>query len=363
MCMCDSCTEKCKPGHPPSIKNRKQSVSLAPSPVALKRRPGRPRGTKNLPPANDVPPKKTITVSLNCNQVRKTLSTRKKTTAMKRLELSITICIAGSDVSPTIFPSVQNFLETDCEAGIFAVERGITDAVQREGMLLSTFYGAADLKNRVEVNPSNIMQRALQYNKFVSHHPLGTSFHGCIRRMLVGGHYTPSTSWLINKGMDLTRMASLWKCYVEPGTLTMADVKNIFFWLPRQYPSRFVEGVHPGLQILKASVLEDLCDSDHSPFQAERLSGNPAAHDITKFASFIPLVPGNTSIVTFHRYSVICSCHFHYPGIPGSDAFVLVTQVLKRCNQIVAIGHSKELAVTAYVVRPEENIVQNVHRL
>ncbi|KAL3683853.1 hypothetical protein R1sor_001875 [Riccia sorocarpa] len=165
----------------------------------------------------------------------------------------------------------------------------ITDAVQREGRLLSTFYGAANLKNNVELNPSNIMQRALQYNKFFSHYPLGTSFHGCIRRMLVVGHYTPSTSWLI-KGMDLTRMNSLWKAYIQPGTITMADVKNVFFWLPQAYPSRFVEGVHPGLHILKASVLEDMQDSDHSDFHPERVSGNPASHE-TNFASFIPLVP------------------------------------------------------------------------
>ncbi|KAL3690560.1 hypothetical protein R1sor_016869 [Riccia sorocarpa] len=158
-------------------------------------------------------------------------------------------------------------------------------------MLLFTFYGAADLKNRVVLNPSNIMERALQYNKFVSHHPLGTSFEGCIRRMLLGGHYTPATSWLINKGMDLTRMTSLWKTYLQPGTINMADMKNIFFWMLRQYPSRFVESVHPGLQILKTSVLEDMRDSDHSDFQPERVSGNAAANT-TSFASFIPLVPG-----------------------------------------------------------------------
>ncbi|KAL3675074.1 hypothetical protein R1sor_025022 [Riccia sorocarpa] len=34
-------------------------------------------------------------------------------------------------------------------------------------------------------------------------------------------------------------------------------------------------------------------DSDHSPFHAERLSGNTAAHDIPEFASFIPFVAGD----------------------------------------------------------------------
>ncbi|KAL3695201.1 hypothetical protein R1sor_009277 [Riccia sorocarpa] len=283
------------------------------------------------------PLKKMKSITGACSQPKtvsrdppKAVPKRRKAAAVKRLELSVTISVAGADISPRIFPSVQDFLHNHCQAGVYVKKlsnkgihtfvgmvgyclkdrkelhfrvcmKDISDAVQREGMLLYIFYGAADLKNRVELNPSNVMQRALQYNKFVSHHPLGTSFQGCIRRMLVGGHYTPSTGWLINKGMDLTRMTSMWRVYLQPGALTMADVKNIFFWMPRQYPSLFIEGVHPGLQLLKTSVLEDLRDSDHSPFQTERVSGNSAAHSV---ASFIPLVPGNS----FHLISLCLSC-------------------------------------------------------
>ncbi|KAL3684061.1 hypothetical protein R1sor_002083 [Riccia sorocarpa] len=115
------------------------------------------------------------------------------------------------------------------ELHFFVFMKEISNLMQREGMLLYTFYGAADLKNHIELNPSNIMQRALQYGKYVSHHLLGNSFHGCIQSMLVGGHYTPSTSWLINRGMDLTQMSSLWKAYVQPVSITMADIQNIFF--------------------------------------------------------------------------------------------------------------------------------------
>ncbi|KAL3688685.1 hypothetical protein R1sor_014994 [Riccia sorocarpa] len=289
---------------------------------------------------------------------------RKRTTTPKRMELSITICITGSDLSPQLFPLVDDFLQRECEAGLFAVERGgsllnlhlqgviaiictsaldvkkritaaihwdenrplvagvcvkkltnkgihtfvgmvgyclkdrkdfhfrvtmknINDAVQREGMMLFTFFGAADLKNRVELNPSTIMQRALQYNKYVSHHPLGTSFRGCIRRMLVRGHYTPSTTWLINKEMDKSCMAALWKCYVQPGTITLADVDQIFFWMPRLQPSRYIEGVDHGLQFLKTSVLNDMVDSDHIQADTEQISGNPAAHDLPDWAFFI----------------------------------------------------------------------------
>ncbi|KAL3693018.1 hypothetical protein R1sor_006669 [Riccia sorocarpa] len=183
--------------------------------------------------------------------------------------------------------------------------KDISPAIQSSVRECSSLH--ADLKNSVELNPSNIMQRALQYNKFVSHHSLGTSFQGCIRRMLIGGHYTPSTGWLIIKGMDLTRMTSLWKAYIQLGAITMADVKNIFFWMPRHYPSRFIEGVHPGLQLLKTSVFEDMHDSDHSPFQTERVSGNPAAHDIT--------------------------------------------EVLKRCRQIVMTVLSKVLGATVFAVK------------
>ncbi|KAL3681877.1 hypothetical protein R1sor_024833 [Riccia sorocarpa] len=329
---------KRRPGRPRGTKNLKPSSQIQPQ---KKRRPGRPPGTKTMKP----PLKNMKSITGTCSQPKtvsrdppKAVPKRRKAAAVKRLELFVTISVAGADISPRIFPSVQDFLHNHCQAGIFVVERGgsllnlhlqgviaifgtspldvkkrltavigwaddrpigagvcvkklsnkgihtfvrmvgyclkdrkelhfrvcmkdISDAVQCEGMLLYTFYGAADLKNRVELNPSNIMERALQYNKFVSHHPLGTSFQGCIRRMLVGGHYTPSTGWLINKGMDLTRTTSMWRAYLQPGALTMADVKNIFFWMPRQYPSRFIEGVHPGLQLMKTSVLEDLRDS------------------------------------------------------------------------------------------------------
>ncbi|KAL3702108.1 hypothetical protein R1sor_020130 [Riccia sorocarpa] len=379
------------------VPSNMEQVPSSVQAVPVKRRSGRPPGTRNKvkviqpePPTvlgtSDVhslpkrppcrPPgsgKKTVDNSLQPMTVAPSKTTvptkRKRTTTLKRMELSITICITGSDLSPQLFPLVDDFLQRECEASLFAVERGgsllnlhlhgviaiictsaldvkkritaaihwdenrplgagvcvkkltnkgihtfvgmvgyclkdrkefhfrvtmknISDAVQREGMMLFTFFGAADLKNRVELNPSNIMQRALQYNKYVSHHPLGTSFRGCIRGMLVGGHYTPSTTWLINKGMDKSCMAALWKCYVQPGTITLADVDQIFFWMPRLQPSRYIEGVDHGLQFLKTSVLNDMVDSDHIPADTEQISGNPAAHDLPDWASFISLIPG-----------------------------------------------------------------------
>ncbi|KAL3677586.1 hypothetical protein R1sor_027534 [Riccia sorocarpa] len=66
----------------------------------------------------------------------------------------------------------------------------------------------------------------------------------------VGKHYTPSTSWLINKGFDRNRKAALWKCYVQPGTIILADVDHIFFWMPRLQPTRYIEA-----RVLKVLIL------------------------------------------------------------------------------------------------------------
>ncbi|KAL3691003.1 hypothetical protein R1sor_004654 [Riccia sorocarpa] len=253
--------------------------------------------------------------------VKKPMKARKA--VMKHMEMSITVSITGGDVSLDLFPLLKQFVDEQCEAGLFAVERGgsllklhfqrlfvlqcssavdvkrritdaigwqstrpvgggvcvkkltnkgihtfigmvgyclndhqeihfqvcmkgISDVVRREGMQLFTFYGANDTKNRVKLNPNNIVTRTLQYNKYVCRHPLWTSFRGCLQRMFTGGHYAPSTTWLINKGLDKTRIASMWKAYVQPGTLTMADIDKIFFWMPRAYPSHYIEGLHPG---------------------------------------------------------------------------------------------------------------------
>ncbi|KAL3692874.1 hypothetical protein R1sor_006525 [Riccia sorocarpa] len=312
---------KRRPGRPPGT-GRKVAAAATTAPTAAdvtpvnptapttvptvqKRGPGRPPGSGKKQTANPTDPEV------------KPPPKRRKTAALKMMELSVTISIAGSDISPTLFPLIQDFLQCQCHChvGAFAIERGgsllnlhlqgvvsmecssavdakkritaaidwtehrpvgagacvkkltnkgihtfvgmvgyclkdrqelhfrmcmknITDAAQREGMLLFTFYGAADLKNRVELNPTNIMQRALQFNKFLSHHPLGTSFRGCLRRMIVSGHYTPSTSWVINKGMDRNHMAALWKCYIQPCTVSFADIDSVFFWMSRLQPSR-----------------------------------------------------------------------------------------------------------------------------
>ncbi|KAL3701627.1 hypothetical protein R1sor_019649 [Riccia sorocarpa] len=325
------------PGHPPGCGKKPAPILTAtmatpaltatmatPAAATTKRGPGRPPGSgkTNRPPQTNQ----------SANPVegcREPPAKRRKSTPVKMMELSVMISITGSDISPTLFPLIQDFLQSQCEAGVFAVERdgsllnlhlqgviamvcsSAIDAKKRitstidwtdhrpvgavRGMMLYTFYGAADLKNRVELNPSNIMHRALQYNKFLSHHPLGTSFRGCLRRMIVGGHYTSSTSWVINKGMDSTRMAALCKCYIQPGTVSLADIDDVFFWMPRLHPLRYVEGTHQEVHILKIAVLDDMHDSDHNTCNVERVYGNLRAHELPDWASFIPLVPSITS--------------------------------------------------------------------
>ncbi|KAL3697008.1 hypothetical protein R1sor_011084 [Riccia sorocarpa] len=102
------------PGRPPGMKN--------PAETPKKRPPGRPPGMKNVKQVAKKP--KTMELSSSQARPQKLPAARKKSTPIKRLELSVTISVAGGDVSPSIFPAVQTFLETDCQSGIFAVERG-----------------------------------------------------------------------------------------------------------------------------------------------------------------------------------------------------------------------------------------------
>ncbi|KAL3678273.1 hypothetical protein R1sor_021229 [Riccia sorocarpa] len=205
----------------------------------------------------------------------------------------------------TFVDMVGYYLKDRHELHFRVCMKNIIEAVQREGMMLYTFYGAEDMKNRVELNPNNVMQHALQFNKYLSHHPLGTSFRGCLRRMVIGGHYTPSTTWLNNTGLDRSHTAALWRCYIQPGAVTLADIDQVFFWMPHIQPSRYIETTVPGLQMLKADALGDMVDSDHSSPHPERVSGTAAAHEDTEFASFIPLGPG------MRLLSVFCSlCNF-----------------------------------------------------
>ncbi|KAL3679806.1 hypothetical protein R1sor_022762 [Riccia sorocarpa] len=279
----------------------------------VKRRPGRPPGMKQKQPPTEaiLQPTEAVPASLQM-MVTKPPAKRRKSAPLKRIELSVTLSVAGADISPAVFPLQQDFLQSHCETGVFAVERGgsllnlhvqgviamlCSSAVDAKKQLTAAVGWAderpvADMKNRVELNPKNVMQRALQYNKYLSHHPLGTSFRGCLRRMVVGGHYTPSTTWLINKGLDRTRTAALWRCYIQPGAVTLADVDQVFFWMPPIQPSRYIQTTVPGMQMLTADALGDMVDSDHSSPHPERVSGNAAAHEVTEFASFIPLVPG-----------------------------------------------------------------------
>ncbi|KAL3690724.1 hypothetical protein R1sor_004375 [Riccia sorocarpa] len=314
---------KRRPERPQGTGKKPQPATDGVTPV--KRRPGRPPGMKQKQPPTEAILQPTEAVLASQQMlVTKPPAKRRKSAPLKRMELSGVIamlCSSAVDAKKQLTAPVGWADEHPVGAGICVKKlmnkgihtfvgmvgyclkdrhelhfrvcmRNITDAVQREGMMLYTFYVAADMKNRVELNPNNVMRRALQYNKYLNHHPLGTSFRGCLRCMVVDGHDTPSTTWLINKGLDRTRTAALWRCYIQPGAVTLSDIDQVFFWMPRIQPSLYIQTTVPGLQMLTADALGDMVDSDHGSPHPERVSGNAAAHEVTEFASFIPLVPG-----------------------------------------------------------------------
>ncbi|KAL3689864.1 hypothetical protein R1sor_016173 [Riccia sorocarpa] len=94
----DPPTTNRRPGRPRGTKNMKPSSQIQPP---KKRRPGRPPGTKTLKP----PMKKTKSTTRGCSQptavsrdLQKIVPKRRKPAAVKRLELSVTISVAGADI-------------------------------------------------------------------------------------------------------------------------------------------------------------------------------------------------------------------------------------------------------------------------
>ncbi|KAL3686941.1 hypothetical protein R1sor_013250 [Riccia sorocarpa] len=91
----------------------------------VKRRPGRPPGMKLKQPLTEALLQPTEAV-LESHQMllTKPPPKRRKSSPLKRMELSVTLSVAGVDISPAVFPLLQDFLQSHCETGVFAVERG-----------------------------------------------------------------------------------------------------------------------------------------------------------------------------------------------------------------------------------------------
>ncbi|KAL3694420.1 hypothetical protein R1sor_008071 [Riccia sorocarpa] len=121
------------------------ATMATPAAAITKRGPGRPPGS-----GKTQRPPQTIQTANPVEGCREPPAKRRKSTPVKLMELSVTISIAGCDISPTLFPVIQAFLQSQCEACVFAVERGGSLLnLHLQGVIAMVCSSAVDAKKRI----------------------------------------------------------------------------------------------------------------------------------------------------------------------------------------------------------------------
>ncbi|KAL3700532.1 hypothetical protein R1sor_018554 [Riccia sorocarpa] len=127
--------------------------------------------------------------------------------------------------------------------------KNVTEIQKEQGRKMHIIYGSSVYKNRVEITPSNILGRALQYRKYNARHPLTVSFRGCLRQMMNPGQYLASLRWILSPPMSIPRAETVWKIATNPSMVDVLDIEEVFFdaWQKGRYfnetnPERAREG-------------------------------------------------------------------------------------------------------------------------
>ena len=100
-----------------------------------------------------------------------------------------------------------------------------------EGRRLLREYGNA-LKNRIGLNLHNLMERAATFSVFELREQLQCSLHMILWAMMRSGQYYADPAWVVpyqGKGMQPVRAHIAWRTCIAPGTITPADVWDLFF--------------------------------------------------------------------------------------------------------------------------------------
>ncbi|KAL3686764.1 hypothetical protein R1sor_013073 [Riccia sorocarpa] len=141
--------------------------------------------------------------------------TRKpKTVAAKDLDVSITVGIPGEDVSGETFDKLAEFMEQNPKMSIIALERVCVRSLKDKG--LHTVIGIIGyclkdekeehfkknislkqmeegrrmhsmycMEPQLQLTPTSVLTRALQYRKYRARSPVSTTFRKCIREMIM----------------------------------------------------------------------------------------------------------------------------------------------------------------------------------
>jgi hypothetical protein len=118
------------------------------------------------------------------------------------------------------------------------VLKNITDSQIERGRIEHLKHGAAELKGMKQLDPSNIMARALHfYLHSRTNYDSVPSIDHVLLAMLRSGHFYPSPKFIVpfqGMGMDYIRCTSLWRVMTEPGSTTLKDVSELFFYSQRR---------------------------------------------------------------------------------------------------------------------------------
>jgi hypothetical protein len=119
----------------------------------------------------------------------------------------------------------------------------ITPEDFEEGRRQYLLMGAGDLKFRCSLTPRNLLPKAIHFKTF---HMRDRFNRNCLAyvllKMLRSGNYFACPSWVTKYqggGMQYVRADALWRTMCEPKTITLDDVKDIFFHEDEYHRNRY----------------------------------------------------------------------------------------------------------------------------
>lgn len=112
------------------------------------------------------------------------------------------------------------------------IQQNITNVQLEEGEEEYIKYGTPFVKNQVVFTHKNLLERVATYYKYKLWKHLGSTLPGTLLPMLQSRQYIPCASWVLplcQGGMEYNRDAIIQKCMMNPKTIEIQDITQIFF--------------------------------------------------------------------------------------------------------------------------------------
>ncbi|KAL2649331.1 hypothetical protein R1flu_017459 [Riccia fluitans] len=107
-------------------------------------------------------------------------------------------------------------LKDENEENFRIYTKNISKQQKEDGQRRHIIYDTSKYKNKVELTPTNVVARAIQYRKYFCKNPILFSFQACIRQMVSLRQYLPSPKWLMVNPICRKCAERLWKANEEP---------------------------------------------------------------------------------------------------------------------------------------------------